>query len=178
MSHGRLYSTLEVRSRAVGAVIRGMSVIDVAEAYGVDRRTLHRWVAGYECGGEAGLGRRPGSGRPRKLPGLGEEDLRQLVLRAPSSYGFETDLWTVGRVHAVLEQCLGVAVSRDTVWRRPLQAGLTYQKPERRYWQADDEARRLCLSSEVPRIRRAVRELHAILYFQDESNVSLAAVLG
>jgi transposase len=178
MSHGRLYSTLEVRSRAVRAIIGGMSVIDVAEAYGVDRRTLHRWLAGYECGGETGLGRRQGSGRPRKLPGLGEEDLRQLVLRAPSSYGFETDLWTVARVHAVLQECLGVAVSKDTVWRRLREAGLTYQKPERQYWQADDEARRLWLSSEAPRIRRAVRELHAILYFQDESNVSLTASLG
>ena len=142
MSHGRLYSTLEVRRRAVRAVYRGMSVIEVAEAYGVDRRTLHRWLAGYESGGEAGLGRRQGSGRPRKLPELGEEDFRRLILQPPGGYGFETDLWTVARVHAVLEQRLGVAVSRDTVWRRLREAGLTYQKPERQYWQADEQARR------------------------------------
>jgi transposase len=155
-----------------------MSVTQVADAYGVDRCTLHRWLARYEREGDAGLARRPGSGRPRKLGELGEDELRGLVLTAPGRFGFETDLWTVARLHAVLSARLGVAVSRDTVWRRLREAGLTYRKPERQYWQADEKARQEWLRGEVPRIRRAVRRFRAILYFQDEANVSLAAFLG
>ena len=155
-----------------------MSVTQVADAYGVDRCTLHRWLARYEREGDAGLARRPGSGRPRKLGELGEDELRGLVLTAPGRFGFETDLWTVARLHAVVTGRLGVAVSRDTVWRRLREAGLTYRKPERQYWQADEKARQEWLRGEVPRIRRAVRRFRAILYFQDEANVSLAAFLG
>jgi transposase len=64
------------------------------------------------------------------------------------------------------------------VWRRLREAGLTYQKPEREYYEIDEQARQQWLRYEVPRIRRAVRENRAILYFQDESNVSLTAFLG
>jgi transposase len=178
MSHGRLYSTLDVRVRAVQAVERGMPVTQVADAYGVDRRTLQRWLARFDDEGETGLRRRPGSGRPRKLDELDEEDFRDLVLEPASTFGFETDLWTVARLRTVLHECVEIEISRDTIWRRLREAGLTYQKPERQYWEADDKARQEWLRQEVPRIRRTVREFRAILYFQDESNVSLTAFLG
>jgi transposase len=135
-------------------------------------------LASYKREGEPGLTRQPGSGRPRKLAELEEDDFRRLVLQTASSFGFETDLWTVARLHVVLEEHLGIVISRDTVWRRLREAGLTYQKPERQYWQADEKARQEWLNNEVPRIRRIVRKYRAILYFQDEANVSLTAFLG
>jgi len=178
MSHGGLYSTEEVRRRAVQALERGIGVAHVAEAYGVHRGTVHRWLVRYSLQGVQGLARQPGSGRPRKLTELGETDFRWLVLQPASAFGYETDLWTVGRLQVVLEEYLGIDLSKDTVWRRLREAGLTYQKPERQYWEADEEARQEWLRREVPRIRRIVRKFRAILYFQDESNVSLTAFLG
>lgn len=172
------YSTYEVRTRAMDALDRGLSCGEVAEAFGVDRTTLYRWETRYLAKGRAGLQRRPGSGRPRKLEELNEHDLRSIVLRPASAFGYETDLWTVGRLHRVLRDRHGVRVSRDTVWRRLREAGLTYQKPQREYYEIDEQARQQWLRYEVPRIRRAVRENRAILYFQDESNVSLTAFLG
>jgi transposase len=178
MSQGGLYSTQDVRLRAVQAVGRGISVTHVAKAYGVDRRTLQRWLSRYNSAGEPGLARQPGSGRPRTLADVSEEDFRWLVLQPASTFDFETDLWTVARLHAVLEECLEIVVSKDTIWRRLREAGLTYQKPERQYWEADETARQEWLRREVPRILRAVRKFRAILYFQDEANVSLTAFLG
>src|SRR6266568_3930462 len=178
MSHGGLYSTEEVRRRAVQALERGIGVTYIAQAYGVHRATLHRWLARYSLEGVNGLTRRSGSGRPRKLAELGETDFRWLVLQPASSFGYETDLWTVGRLQVVLEVHLDIVISKDTVWRRLREAGLTYQKPERHYWEADEEARQEWLRREVPRIRRTVRKFRAILYFQDEANVSLTAFLG
>ena len=98
MSHGGLYSTYEVRRRAVQAVERGISVTQAADAYGVARRTIHRWLARYDREGEEGLARGLGSGRPRKLTELDEEDFRWLVLQPASTFGYETDLWTVARL--------------------------------------------------------------------------------
>lgn len=177
MSEGG-YSTYEVRLRAVAAVRRGLPVTHVAEAFQVDRRTVHRWVARYHTQGEKGLKRRLGSGRPRKLEEFDECELREIVLQPASDFGYETDLWTVARLHQVIRQDYGVRVSRDTVWRRLREAGLTYQKPEREYYEIDEHARRKWLRSEVPKIRRTVEKYRAILYFQDESNVSLTAFLG
>src|SRR5262245_4856104 len=123
-------STYEVRVRAVHAVLKGTAITQVAIAFGVDRSTLHRWLARYHEGeGDSGLERREVSGRPRKLEHLSEYNLRRLVLAPATRFGFETDLWTVPRLHEVLIGRYGQEVSEDTVWRRLREAGLTWQVP-------------------------------------------------
>jgi len=177
MDEGR-YSTYELRCRAVRAVRDGMPVGEVARAYGTHRTTMFRWMTRYDADGVDGLQRRPGSGRPRLLEELDEHELRALILKPASEFGYETDLWTVRRLHTVIEQEYDVVVSKDTIWRRLREAGLTYQKPEREYHQIDEEARKEWLRSEVPKIRKTIENYRAILYFQDESNISLTAFLG
>lgn len=172
------YSTYEIRLRAVRAVGDGMPVGEVARAYGTHRTTVFRWMRRHDANGEDGLLRRPGSGRPRLLEELDERELRELVLNPASEFGYETDLWTVRRLHAVIEQEYQVAVSKDTIWRRLREAGLTYQKPEREYHEIDEDARSEWVRSEVPKIRKTIEKHRAILYFQDESNISLTAFLG
>jgi transposase len=90
------------------------------------------------------------------LDDLEEKDLRWIVMCPASDFGYETDLWTVGRLQQVIEEVLEVKVSKDTVWRRLRDAGLTYQKPERQYFQVDEKARQKWLRTEVPQIRTAV----------------------
>jgi transposase len=168
----------EFRKRAVEAVQQGIPVGQVAAAYGVSRVTVFRWTQRIDSEGEQGLQRRSGSGRPRKLEELTEEELHTIVVQPASCFGYETDLWTVGRLQRVIQEEFGVRLSKNTVWRRLRQAGLTYQKPEREYYEIDEETRKHWLRYEVPRIRRAVVKYRAILYFQDEANVSLTAFLG
>ena len=178
MSHGG-YSTYEIRVRAVQAVVsHGLAVGDVARAYSTDRTTLFRWIKRYEQQGETGLHRQAGSGRPRKLKEVGSQRFWNLVLQPATKFGYETDLWTVARVHQVVQEKLKVVVSKDTIWRRLREAGLTYQKPERQYFETDDKARQEWLEHTLPKVRETVRKYRAILYFQDEANVSLTAFLG
>jgi transposase len=175
---GRKNSTFEMRVRAVRAVLRGRSMSDVADAYETDRSTVCRWVKRFQEDGEEGLERRPTSGRPRTLEDLTENELRKIVLQPASNFGYESDLWTVGRLHAVIEEKYQICVSNDTIWRRLREAGLTYQKPERQYYELDEESRQDWLRTEVPKIRKTVEKYRGILYFQDEANVSLTAFLG
>jgi transposase len=170
------YSTEEVRERAIQAVSRGLSIKQTSHAYGVSRRTLHRWIERFYL--ERTCKRKPGSGRPRILEQLTESELRSIVLKPATSFGFETDLWTVGRLHSVITEQFSVRVSNDTIWRRLREAGLTYQKPEREYYEVDELARKKWLRYEVPKIKQCVAKHRGILYFQDESNVSLTAFLG
>lgn len=144
----------------------------VAQAFGVDRATLYRWMQSYQLEGDSGLYRKPGSGRPRILEALTEVELRRIILCPASDFGYETDLWTSKRVQAVIADRHQIQVSTDTIWRRLRGAGLTYQKPERQYFELDERAREAWARREIPRIRRTVLEFRAILYFQDEANVS------
>ena len=177
---GKAYSTFEVRIRAVQAVVdQGLPVKTVALAYGTDRSTIHRWITRYEsAGGAQGLIRSPVSGRPRKLTSIDRTRLTEIVLAPATRYGFETDFWTIRRLIQVFDSQCGITVSKQTVMRRLHEAGLTYQKPEREYFELSEEERQEWVRTEVPRIRRAVRKYKAILYFQDEANISLTALLG
>ena len=177
MSEGSQLSW-DVRHRAVRAVLDGMPRLDVATAFAIDRTTLFRWVQRYEAEGETGLHRKAGSGRRRKLEELSEEEIRSLVLKGALHFGYETDLWTVGRLRRMITEEFSMELSKNTVWRRLRDAGLTYQKPEREYYEIDEESRKKWMRYEVPKIRRCVKKHRAILYFQDESNVSLTAFLG
>jgi transposase len=174
-----IYSTCDIRIRAVQAVLDGMSKAQVADAYGIDRITLYRWLVRFrEGGGVAALERRPGSGRPRLLQQLTYKQWRQLVLQPASNFGFETDFWTAGRLHLVLRDQWQLEVSQRTIIRRLQEAGLSYQKPEREYFQMDPKARDEWLTTTLPVIRETLRKFRAILYCEDEASVSLTAFLG
>lgn len=173
-----LHLPTTVRERAVEAVRNGIAKSTVAQAYGVSRLTIYRWLDRFAKNGSDGLERKPGSGRPRKLEELTEEELKEVVLRGASDFGFETDLWTVGRLRRVIRERFEIDLSESTIWRRLREAGMTYQKPEREYYEIDEATREAWLANEVPEIRKTVKKHQALLYFQDESNVSLTAFLG
>jgi transposase len=173
------YSTLDVRVRAVRAVLdEGMTVTNVAQAYGTDRSTIHRWLNRFAAGGENGLERTPVPGRPRKLANLDVDALLDIVFAPATAFGYETDFWTTRRLIQVIGSQCGATLSKQTVMRRLHEAGLSYQKPERQYFELSEEERADWRRRQLPKIRRAVREFKAILYFQDEANVSLTALLG
>ncbi|MEK7699998.1 MAG: helix-turn-helix domain-containing protein [Planctomycetota bacterium] len=48
-----IYSTYDIRVRAVKAVLGGLSVANTANAYQVNRSTIQRWVKRYENEGGA-----------------------------------------------------------------------------------------------------------------------------
>jgi transposase len=173
------YSTYELRVRAVGALRSGMPAVEVAAAYGIDRTTLHRWKVRHdEAAGPQGLLRHRGSGRPRKLQELTPQQWRDIVLQPAQAFGFETDVWTTRRVHQVICRQSSASVSRRTILRRLREAGLTYQKPEREYFDADPVARQEWLKVTLPQIRQTVKERRGILYCEDEASISLTALLG
>lgn len=176
---GQKNSTCDVRLRAVKAIINGMAVTDVANAYQVDRTTIHRWVARFKNeGGPKGLIRKSVSGRPRKLRNEKELDLKSIILKPASEFGYETDFWTCRRLCQIIQEKFKIDISRWTIMRRLHEIGLTYQKPEKRYHEADPQKREEWLKKEMPKIIKTVKKYRAILYFEDEANISLTAVLA
>src|SRR5262249_57869771 len=94
------------------------------------------------------------------------------------AFGFETDFWTAKRLHQVVTERYHAVVTVRTILRRLQEAGLTYQKPTREYFEADPEARQEWLRDTLPKIRSAMQEYRALLYCEDEASISLTALLG
>jgi transposase len=175
------YSSYEVRIRAVKAYKDGMSLTQVAKAYHMDRSTIYRWVKRDKLSpGGRGLQRKlnPGSGRPRKLEEVDTRMLRKIVLKPASAFDYETDFWTTTRLRQVFQREFRVKLSPQTIWRRLREAELTYQKPERRYFQSSEKDRREWIKTVLPQIRATAEKYKAILYCEDEANISLTPVLA
>lgn len=172
------YSTYEIRIRAVRASLKGMAQNAVADAYQVSRSTIHRWVSRYHQQKESGLARGAVSGRPSALESIKDKTFIAVVSKPATNFGYETDFWTCQRVCQVIRQRFHLEVSRWTIWRRLRNLGLTYQKPERHYFEASEQQRHQWRTQELPKIRRAIRRYNAILYCQDESTIRLTAILA
>jgi transposase len=174
----KVYSTIDVRIRAVRAVHSGERIATVARSFQIHPATLHRWLVRKRDSGESGLNRNPVSGRPRRIDSQLMKKLLKAILRPASKYGFETDFWTCRRMIQVTSDQFGVRISQPTMWRMLREMDLTYQKPERIYREGNDVERSEWIRTTVPKILKCVHKFNAILYFEDESNISLTAPLG
>lgn len=62
------HTTLQaMRQQAVKAVREGPDVASVAAAYGVNERSVYRWLADFANGGQSALLAKPIPGRPPKV---------------------------------------------------------------------------------------------------------------
>ena len=85
------------------------------------------------------LQRQAGSGRPHILDSENRERLTAIVMKPASRFGYETNFWTCRRLIQVTEQELKVNISQSTMWRTLRDIGLTYQKPQRQYFEVNDQ---------------------------------------
>jgi hypothetical protein len=80
----------------------------VAKAFGVNTRSIYRWLADYAEGGPPALRAKPIPGRP---PILTTEHLGWLAsavrTTTPLQHQFEFALWTLGLIHALLQRRFG-----------------------------------------------------------------------
>ena len=173
------YSTIEIRSKACSAFESGSTQSQIAKMFGVNRTTVFRWVKRYDKKkANSGLVRKPGSGRPLEIPSDSNKIIAKTLTKPASKFGFETDFWTCRRVNQVLKRDLKIKTSKTTVWRFLKRINLSYQKPERVYLQASKKARTDWIKYTIPEIIKVARKHKAIIYFQDESNISLTPVLA
>jgi len=119
-----------MRNQAVKAVRNGRTVQSVADAYGLNIRTVFRWLAAYASGGQKALQAKPIPGRPPKLR---DEQMSWLAgairSHTPQQYKFEFALWTLGLISELIERRFGLSLSRSAVGRLMRSLGFTAQRP-------------------------------------------------
>lgn len=175
----RKHSNLDLRTRAIQAISSGQSIDSVAKALRYDRSTIHRWLQRYNSNPSIdSLTPKRRSGRPRTWTKKHQDRLVKDILQPASKFGFETDFWTCRRLIQHVKKKFKVKVSQPTMWRYLRESTLTYQKPEKRYKEADPVAQEKWLKNELPEIKRVAKKYRAILYFEDEASIQLAPVLG
>ena len=166
------------RFRAIDLYRESKSINEIAYFFGVHRGSVSRWITRYRRKGKKELKSKKAPGPSHKLTLAEMKDLLRLFRENAIEYGFETPLWTCKRVKQVILKRTGKKIHTTNIMRLLKQCGLSPQKPMRRAKERDEAAVKKWLKEEWPKIRAHVRRWQAMLYFQDESGVSLTAVMG
>lgn len=166
------------RFRAIKLRKKGWKISSIAEAFGVNRRAVARWLANYRKGGKKALLSKKARGPSFKLT---EQEMKALLTIFKDNamrYDFETPLWTCRMIQQVIQKRMGKKIHTTNIMRWLNRWNFTNQKPQRRASQRDEKAVKKWLAEEWPKIKAHARRWQAMLYFQDECGVSLTAVLG
>ncbi len=170
---------LSAKQKAVNAILnRGQSVEQVAKTLDVHRSNVYRWINRYHATKNIEREHNPLSGRQSKLCGRNSRKVLRLLMQPAIKYGYDTDFWTTRRIAQVVKSEMGLKVSRMAVHRTLTKHEQSYKTPEKRYYEANTEQQQEWQKKTVPVIKSTVKKFRAILYFEDESNISLTPTIA
>ncbi len=151
----------------------GWLEVDIAEALGVSKGTVSRWLSIADVSGPEALHSHPSAGSPPKLTVEQLAQLPDFLWHGAEAYGFRGDVWTCPRIAQVIQWELGVSYHKDHVSRLMKELGWTPQIPVTRAIQRDEAAIERWRETVWPELRRqAVRERRTLV-FMDESGFYL-----
>jgi transposase len=137
----RDFEALEQRRLAAARLLReGLSQAEVARRMGVHRQSVNRWARELEQAGLRGLRKAGRTGRPPKLSAAQLRAVEHALKRGPEALGYQSGLWTAGRMRELIESRTGVRYHEDHVWRILRKLGWTCQRPTGRALERDEEA--------------------------------------
>lgn len=154
------------------------TIIGSARVLGICRTSIHRWIRQYK--GTKAIRRRhsPEVGRPSVIDSSAGKKMLRMIKKPASIFGYESDFWTRRRIIQTARKEHGLQLSKSSLLRFFVKFEQTYKKPETRYYESNTQEQQEWQKTEVPKIKAIVRKRKAILYFEDESNISLSPVVG
>ncbi len=152
------------RIRAMIALIMGIGREQVSRLFGVEARTVRRWIRSFNVSGLEGLLDKPKSGRPRKIP-KSQVSVCRYLLDHPASVG--ESHWTAVRFHGYLRKEMQIEAGYSTVIRflreRDYRLRVPQPWPDRQ-----DESLRQAFRQ---RLRELLLDPEVDLWFADETGI-------
>lgn len=142
------------RLKAMELLDQGLSLNEAARRVGANPSSVMRWRDARNKSGEDGLKPKPASGRPPKLTSSQKKRLVKMLLKGAMANGYRTELWTTARIAELINRRFGVTYHRDHVGRLMSSLGWSYQKPEKRALERDEQAIEKWKKKEWPRVKK------------------------
>jgi transposase len=171
-----------LRTRAVRAVLDGMTQAEAARVFGVHHNAVNRWIKRYREGGWAGLGERRRGRRPGEQVALSQHQQQELMAlvrdATPDQLGLAGFLWTRDAVAELIGQRYGLLLARTTVGGYLRGWGFSPQRPQRRALEQNPAAVRRWLAETYPAIRAQARREGGVVVWLDEMGIRSDAAAG
>ena len=166
------------RIRAIELYKKGEKINDIAYFLGFHRGVVSKWVSLFLRNGKKALLSKKSKGPEYKLSEKEIKEIISILYDDATIYGFENPLWTCKMVQQTISKKTGKDIHTTNIMRLFKKLNLSPQKPERLATQRNERTIRKWKREEWPKIEEHRRKWQAMLYFQDESGISLTPVLG
>lgn len=175
LSHDVLESS---RFAAIRLYKSGVQINIIAASFKVTTRAVYKWVEKSNTEGIKSLKSTKASGAE---PYFSEEEWKELLkfLREPASeFGYQDDLWSGPKIRHLLKHEFGIEYHVKHIPRLLKRLGLELKFPERRALEQDQKEVKRWKKEKFPEILKYVKKKRALLFYADESIVSLIPYIG
>lgn len=135
----------ERRLKAAELFEQGYNQNQAAVQLGVHRSSTCRWYKRWKENGGQALKRQKGKVSRKKLNKEQIKQLEQILISGATEYGFDTDLWTLGRIAEVIKKEFGIHYHPGSLSRTMRMLGYSCQKPTRIAINRNDRDRQMWL---------------------------------
>ena len=145
---------LEARRRAAEYFQERKPLREIARLFDIDLSSVKRWKRAWKAGGVDASAAKP---HPPRATKLSEKQKRQLIdtlIGGPLAAAFRTDLWTCGRVAAVVRKRFRVSYHPDHLGRIMHDLGFSPQMPRQVARERDPEAVEWWRREDWPHIKK------------------------
>lgn len=172
-----------LRKRAIKLIIEDQKPVKyAAQALGVLRTSIYRWLAAYRQKGEEGIikkrrGRRTGD--QAVLTAFHCKIIQRFITdKCPEQLKMPFALWTRQTVQHLIEHCFGIKLAESTVGAYLRSWGYTAQKPLRRAYERQPQRIEKWLKEEYPMIASRAKTENAEIQWGDETGLCSTCQVG
>lgn len=178
---GRSFSheQLEVlRKTAIKLHREGVAVSNIARSMGVNVDAVYKWIRKASQYGLGSLKSTKALGPSPKLTKDQHIELIKILKSPATKHGYATDLWTGTKVRHLLKHKFGIKYHEKHIPRLLRRLGLVLKFPERRALEQDEKKVRCWKKHKLPLIIAKARKKGALVFYADESLISLIPYVG
>jgi transposase len=159
-------------TRAVRAVLGGMTQAQAARVFGVHPNAVNRWIRRYREGGFPGLSARRRGRRAGEQAALTEPQQQEVIAlvreATPDQLGLPGFLWTREAVGELIARRDGVRLARTTMGAYLRGWGFSPHKPQHRALEQDPAAVARWLAEDYPAICAQAKREGGVVLWLDE----------
>jgi transposase len=165
------FAALKLRSNGVSPAI-------IADSLGVTVGAVYNWSHLAKKHGERALISTKAPGAPSALTQEQLEEILSCLRKPASEWGYDTDLWSGPRLRHLIRTRFGIKYNAKYMPEFLRRLGLRMIFPERRALEQDPEAVKNWKNVDLPRSEEEARKRRALLFYADETSISLVPSVG
>jgi len=156
----------------------GVPINIISKSFRVTERAVYRWLRKSKIDGSNSLKSSKATGPESALSENQLSKLLKLLRKPATELGYSTDLWSGPRVRHLIKHEFAIEYHPKHMPRLLKWMGLELKFPERRALEQDQKAVRRWKNKILPEIINEAKNKHALLFYADESIISLIPYVG